>query len=106
MSERTIERGCGFREFYAYYLAEHAKASTRVTHVAGTLVFVASVGVAIAMGWVWLLAGVVGAYAFAWTGHLVFEKHRPATFRFPLYSLVADFRMAGEILIGRRGLRE
>ena len=105
-AELAVERGCRFCDFYAYYLREHARASTRVTHVAGTLVFVGCVVAAVALDWMWLLGGVVGAYALAWLGHFVFEKNRPATFRFPLFSLIADFRMSGEILIGRRGLRE
>jgi hypothetical protein len=43
----------------------------------------------------------VSGYGFAWVGHYVFEKNRPATFKHPLYSLRGDFRMAREVFSGR-----
>jgi hypothetical protein len=39
----------------------------------------------------WILA-LVG-YSFAWVGHYFFEQNRPATFIYPSYSLLCDFRM-------------
>ncbi len=36
-------------------------------------------------------------YGFAWVGHFVFEKNRPATFVYPIYSLRGDFTMWYEI---------
>ena len=40
-------------------------------------------------------------YGFAWVGHLGFEKNRPATFEFPIYSFLSDWLMFRDILMGR-----
>jgi hypothetical protein len=32
-------------------------------------------------------------YSFAWVGHFVYEKNRPATFIYPAYSLMGDLRL-------------
>ena len=34
-------------------------------------------------------------YGFAWVGHFVFEKNRPATFKYPLWSFMGDWVMLG-----------
>ena len=49
-----------------------------------------------------LAIAVVQGYAFAWVGHFFFERNRPATFKYPVFSLMGDWRMWWEILIGRR----
>jgi hypothetical protein len=51
--------------------------------------------------WFFAAAGVVG-YAFAWIGHFFFEKNKPATFTYPVWSLMGDFRMFFEIVTGKR----
>jgi hypothetical protein len=57
---------------------------------------------AIASGqWRWLWLAPLCGYGFAWIGHYVFEKNRPATFRHPLYSLAGDWVMYGQMLRGK-----
>jgi hypothetical protein len=48
----------------------------------------------------WSFAGLafLEAYAFAWVGHFFFEHNRPATFKYPLYSLIGDWRLWWDIL--------
>jgi len=46
-------------------------------------------------------AGMVCAYGSAWLGHFGFEKNKPASFSYPLYSLASDFRMYGRMLRGQ-----
>ncbi|MBM3588122.1 MAG: DUF962 domain-containing protein [Alphaproteobacteria bacterium] len=93
-----------FSEFWPYYLREHAKPATRALHFAGTgaglvLAFMALISVEY---WLLLVALICG-YGPAWIGHYFVEKNRPATFRHPLWSLIADFRMFFCFITGRLG---
>ena len=91
-----------FREFYPYYLGEHADRRCRRLHFIGTSLAVLQWLAALALREPWLLlSGLVTGYGFAWAGHFFFEKNRPATFTHPLYSLIGDFAMARDILAGR-----
>jgi len=46
------------------------------------------------------LAGVVAAYFCAWVGHFLLEHNRPATFEYPVMSLVSDLRMFSRMVRG------
>ncbi|MCC2606871.1 DUF962 domain-containing protein [Planctobacterium marinum] len=91
-----------FAEFYPFYLAEHADITCRRLHFVGScLVLLCLVSAIVTGNWMllWLLP-VIG-YGFAWVGHFFFEKNRPATFTYPLYSLAGDWVMFKDILIGK-----
>lgn len=91
-----------FAEFYPYYLSEHRNRTCRRLHFVGTALVLTFLAVAIASGNPWWLIGMpVAGYSFAWIGHFFFEKNRPATFTHPLYSLIADFVLFRDILVGR-----
>ena len=91
-----------YSEFWDFYVREHSKPLTRLLHFTGT-----SLGL-ILLGWsLWSgrllfipLFFVVG-YGFAWFAHFVVEKNRPATFRFPFWSFISDFKMMWYMLTGR-----
>jgi hypothetical protein len=88
--------------FWPFYLHEHAHRSNRALHLAGTsLAFLFLLaGVILLQPW-FLLGAALAGYAFAWTGHLFFEKNRPATFKHPFKSLASDWRMWVLWLLGR-----
>lgn len=90
-----------YPEFWHYYLREHAKPTTRAWHYLGTSLTLLCLIAAIGLRAPWfLLASVILGYAPAWIGHFTSEHNRPATFRYPLWSLVSDFRMFGTWLSG------
>lgn len=91
-----------FREFYPYYLAEHADLTCRRLHFIGSWLVLAILVLALVKGQAaWLLLMPVVGYGFAWVGHFFFEKNRPATFTYPFYSLMGDWVMFWDILRGR-----
>jgi hypothetical protein len=96
-----------FGDFYHFYLGEHRKFGTRFLHFLGTSFFLLFLGLAISKGNGWLVCcGVMAAYGLAWFSHFFIEKNRPATFRYPFYSLAGDFRMFFELLTGRLPFRQ
>jgi hypothetical protein len=91
-----------FRDFYPFYLSEHANRTSRRLHFTGTSV-AALLMVAACVTRLWWLSAValVQGYAFAWIGHFFFEHNRPATFKHPWLSLMGDWRLWWEILSGK-----
>ncbi len=92
-----------FREFYPYYLSEHRNRTCRRLHFIGSaliLVVLALVLFGVLGPW-WLLTVPVLGYGFAWVGHFGFEHNRPATFKHPVYSLIGDWVMFKDMLIGK-----
>ncbi len=101
-ADRAVPAFASFREFYPFYLGEHANVVSRRLHVLGTSLALILLALAALSGrreLYWLVP--ICGYGFAWVGHFFFEHNRPATFRHPLYSLAGDFVMARDILIGR-----
>jgi hypothetical protein len=89
-----------FADFYPFYLSEHSNRTCRRLHFVGTsAAFVMTLqAIESLSGW-WIPAALVTGYAFAWYGHVFFERNRPATFSYPFYSFAGDWVMWKEILI-------
>ncbi|MEM7501043.1 MAG: DUF962 domain-containing protein [Pseudomonadota bacterium] len=99
MSQRTFRN---FSEFYPYYLSEHSDPRCRSLHYIGSMLVLGVLAFTIWTGrWaaLWFLP-LIG-YGFAWAGHFFFEKNRPATFRYPVFSLMGDWVMLSDFVTGR-----
>jgi hypothetical protein len=90
-----------YPEFWPFYLQQHSKPDTRLWHIVGTgassVMLVAAV---ISFSYELFFAAVLLGYAPAWVAHFAIEKNHPATFRYPVWSLVSDYRMAAAWLTG------
>lgn len=96
-----------FKSFYPFYLSEHQNVDCRRLHFIGSsLVLALIIFILLTKQWklLWLLP--LLGYGFAWLGHFIFEKNRPATFKYPFYSLWGDWVMFKDILIGKISLRK
>ena len=91
-----------FTEFYPFYLGEHANRTCRRLHFVGSSIALVLLVLAASTRTPGLaLLALLQGYAFAWVGHFFFEHNRPATFKYPLFSLMGDWRMWWDILRGR-----
>ncbi|MAV64291.1 MAG: hypothetical protein CBD97_00800 [Pelagibacteraceae bacterium TMED237] len=92
-----------FKEFYKFYLSEHINPVCRILHFIGTLsvilIFIGSF-----FNFKLLLLAPFSGYGLAWIGHFFFEKNKPATFKYPLYSFIADWIMFKDILIRKESI--
>jgi uncharacterized membrane protein YGL010W len=75
------------KEYMVQYKAQHTKLGTKLTHMVGIPMIVASIPAAVVSPPV---AGglFVGGMALQFLGHYAFEKNQPAFFSDPYYTLV------------------
>src|SRR5690606_34554183 len=93
-----------YSEFWDFYVLEHSKPATRALHFVGTSLGLILVVWFILRGtWYYFPISLVVGYAFAWFAHFVVEKNRPATFKYPLWSFISDYKMMWFMLTGRMG---
>ena len=96
------DRFNSFTEFWPYYLAEHSKPGTRLLHLVGTTIALGCAAYFIVVGKWWLFPlALIPGYGAAWIGHFFLEKNKPATFQYPLWSFMGDYKMIFMMLTGR-----
>lgn len=99
MSEARYQ---SFAEFWPYYVREHSQPACRALHFIGSTLALVLLGTMFyTQNWWLLLVGLVVGYGFAWVGHFFIEHNRPATFKYPLWSFIGDWKMWGLMLTGR-----
>src|SRR5690242_10345188 len=88
-------------EFWPYYVGEHRQPLTRTPHFIGNTNLLAwLLMAALRRSFRLAILGVITSYAFAWFGHFVIERNRPATFDYPVLSALADMRMYAKMWRG------
>jgi hypothetical protein len=91
-----------YDEFWDFYVKEHSKPLTRVLHFMGTSLGIVLLVWLVGRGtWYYFPLCFVTGYAFAWFAHFVVEKNRPATFKYPFWSFISDYKMMWYMLTGR-----
>ena len=92
-----------YSEFYLFYLSEHTNKTSRLLHFIGTfLFFIVLFYLLFSQKYFYLWILPIIGYGFAWVGHFFFEKNKPATFKYPFWSLISDFKLFFELLIGKQ----
>jgi len=90
-----------YKAFWPFYVSQHQSKVNRNFHFVGTTFGLASLLMCVTRSGWYFFAMPVSGYGFAWFGHYVFERNRPATFAHPLWSLMGDFQMFAFMCIGR-----
>jgi hypothetical protein len=101
MTTKTIT---SFEAFWPFYLGEHSLPVTRWMHFVGTSIALLNlVYAAVLLAPVYVLSALLSGYFFAWVSHFFIEKNRPATFTYPLWSFIADWKMWAFMATGKLG---
>jgi hypothetical protein len=99
MTQRRFQT---FEEFWPHYVAEHSDPRTRTMHAVGTTAAIACLAASVSSRkWKLLPLALLPGYGAAWLAHFLIEKNKPATFDYPLWSFIADYKMVGLMLAGK-----
>ena len=91
-----------FAEFWDFYVLEHQDKRTRFFHLCGTLIGVTVLTWLVATGyWYMFPLALVPSYGLAWYSHFFIEHNKPATFKYPVWSFVSDYKMVWLMLQGK-----
>ena len=91
-----------FKKFYPYYLSEHKLKINKILHIIGSLSgLIFLIIILYSKNYKYIPLSFLFGYTFAWIGHFIFEKNKPATFKYPIYSFMGDWVMLKDVLIGK-----
>tara|TARA_B100000686_G_C16696875_1_gene921066 strand:- start:733 stop:1026 length:294 start_codon:yes stop_codon:yes gene_type:complete len=89
------------KEYYEYYLTLHQNKWNRRLHALGQVCTIVFVMWCLNNSLLFLLLAPFVVYPFAWTGHIVFEKNKPAAWSKPLFAKLCDWIMLKDMITGR-----
>jgi hypothetical protein len=90
-----------YKAFWPFYVSQHQNKVCRNFHFVGVTFTLACLYLGLTHS-AWFFLGMpLSGYGFAWFGHFVFERNRPATWSYPLYSFMGDFQMFAYMCAGR-----
>ncbi len=91
-----------YAEFWDFYVLEHSKPATRYFHFIGTTLGIVMLIWFLRSGaYLYIPLCFAVGYAFAWFSHFFIEGNKPATFKYPLWSFISDYKMMFYMLIGK-----
>jgi hypothetical protein len=91
------------KDFYPVYLTQHQNTVNRILHFIGTglfgLLFITAM---LFHNVIFFALMPVAAFSFSWIGHIVFEKNKPGKLKYLFYTLMSDFILFGDLMMGRQ----
>jgi hypothetical protein len=97
-----MKRITSFGEFWPFYVGEHRLPACRGLHYFGTSLGALWAVVAVATRNPLLLPlALVFGYGPAWIAHFFLERNKPASFGYPLWSFMADWKMLSFAIRGK-----
>jgi len=96
-----------FTSFWDFYVSQHMKPGTRNLHWIGStlglvcLFMLFWMTAIFPLNLLWIPAGFILGYGFAWVSHFFIEKNKPATFLYPAWSFAGDWKMWWLMTTGR-----
>ena len=99
--QNSIKRFQTLEQFYPFYLCEHTLGLTKLFHFVTTVNASVIFYVLLARKWQWklLIFGLIQGYGIAWISHFFIEQNQPATFTYPAYSFVSDYKMFSQAVM-------
>lgn len=89
-----------FEEFWPFYMAQHRHPATWRIHAWGTISGLVMLVVAFTYKPIYFFAAPLVSYGPLFLSHFLIEKNKPATFTYPFWSVLGDFRLLSFYLRG------